>query len=76
MQRSFEFVKKENKGYDYNNFWKYSIEKFGDLSFYNKVIEAVVKIMSKSENMDLTNWFIDWGILNRIVSMAVWNLDG
>ena len=76
IEKSLKFCTQENKGYDYNNFWKYSIDKFGDLSFYKKTIRAVRNVISTPERMDLTNWIIDWGILNKIITMDDWDLDG
>ena len=75
IEKSYKYCANENKGYDFNGFWKHSVEKFGDLSFYKIVIRTIRNVMSQNDKMDLVNWFIDWAILNKIITMSDWNLD-
>ena len=75
FKKSFEFCSMENKNYDYNGFWRASLDKFEDLSFYKLVLRTIRSVLSEPERMDNINWLIDFAILSKLVTYDDWKME-
>ena len=67
MFARYKFLREVNKEYDYHDYWRKGTEAYEDLSFYKLILRSVRHNLFS--NADALNWFIDFGIASRLISM-------